>query len=457
LQVKVPQIARRKGLTATGWLSLLLASSALGQAAAPAAGETESLNDALVAALAASPQFAGQTERVREIVASRLKVARSHWLPAIKFASSAGVKSETDTYDNTFMPVDSGTVRPVDLSVTLEQPIYRGGQTLAEIRGARAAVSAEEARQAGIEEQVLEHAAKSYLEVVTHEQIVRLRGEDVTNLRQIEDSVRLQVESGQLTRTDVSQAESRLAASTIELSSALSKLETARAQYEEAIGHAPGKLERPASILELPPSLTAALSSAMVENPDVRAADFDQQDAEQKVRATRGQLLPSIDLSVYYQRNRNNYLIPPLTISPFKVENTAALLKFTVPLYTPGQYSQLSAARHAQRQAVAKAEQAELKVTTSVRTAWASREAALTKVEGYTRIARVSREVLEGVHTEQLAGTRTVLDVLNAQRDVVSADLSLIAARNEADVAEIDLAVAIGAMTLEGLGLPGAE
>jgi TolC family type I secretion outer membrane protein len=432
---------------------VLLVSLTQAQNAQTASGETESLKQALVAAMATSPELAGESALVKEISASRLSVAHSHWLPSLQATGDTGVKKEQQLFQYSLFPIQEGRVKPVDLVATLDQPIFRGGQTLAETRAARAAVSAEQARQSGIEQQVLERAAKRYLEVVTNEEIVRLRFADVEDLRQIEESVRLQVESGQLTRTDILQAQSRLAASNLDLTSATAKLETARAQYEETMGHPPGRLRRPTSILELPQTVTAALSAALTDNPGVRAADYDRQEAVQKVRGTRGQLLPTVDLKISYRKTKFDYFIPQIVVSAFQTTDTSAMLFVTVPLYQPGELSQLSAARFAVRQATAKAEQAGHEITTTVKTAWLARDAAREKVRGYSQVARVAREVLEGVRAEQLAGGRTVLDVLNAQRDVFSADLSLVSARNDADEAQIDLAVAVGALTAEEMGL----
>jgi outer membrane protein len=127
------------------------------------------------------------------------------------------------------------------------------------------------------------------------------------------------------------------------------------------------------------------------------------------------------------------------------------MLVLSVPLYQPGVYSRMTGARHGQRAAQYRAQKVEHDVMAQVKSAWATFRTARERVHEYQKVVEASRNAFHGVRLEQRAGTRTVLDVLDAERDVLSANVSLVASEYESAAAQVDLAVAIGVFTIDNL------
>lgn len=406
----------------------------------------ESLAEALGAALASSAELKSERAHVQEIAKEQLSVARSHWLPSVSVSADRGLHHQSQIYTGglPFETSGSGTYRPSDITVTLEQPIYRGGRTLAETDEARAAVSAEEARAKSVEQSVLEQAAKAFIDVATEQELVRLRGEDVEDLRRTLAQVRLQYEAGGVTRTDIMQARARLYASIVELRAAHEKLDAAAAEFERAIGHPPASIGRPEHFIDLPDDLQSALHMAARLNPDSKAAEYDRIQAARKIRDIDGELLPTVDLEVGYQHQSSPSLVNPLVMTTERLNDVHVLLSVSLSLFQADVYAQAAGAHYGLRSATRKEEDVAMTVRAKVQSAWASLTSARDRALELAAVVKAYRSALEGVRTEQLAGTRTVLDVLNAERDLRDARISRAGAARDEALAEVNLAVAIG-------------
>jgi outer membrane protein len=181
------------------------------------------------------------------------------------------------------------------------------------------------------------------------------------------------------------------------------------------------------------------------------AAGYDEQVASQKVSDVRGELLPTLKLELVYDSIRDTYVPQTGPYGPKSLIEKSVTLVFSVPLFQPAVYSRISGARHEQSAARYRAKKMELDVTAQVNIAWVSAHKARERVHQFQDVVDASRNALEGVRLEQNAGTRTVQDVLNAERDLLGANISLVGAQHDSAAAEVDLALAIGILTLERL------
>lgn len=407
---------------------------------------SESLRDALRTTLLDDAQLAAERSHVLEIEREQLSLARSNWLPTLSVTADGGIRDQTYDYVPSLFPIPpaTGTFRPNDVIASLSETLFRGGRTTAEVRAARAAVQAAFARLASKEESVLGDAAKSYFAVLEEQEIEHLSRTDVAKLQRVLQGVQEQLLSGSVTRTDVLQAKARLGSSLLDLQQANEALSTAKLEYAEHVGHSPGYLIREPWPVAAPRSLREALQITEDTNPDLIAARMDALQARFKIDDLRGQLLPTVTLAIGYKISNHPVVEQEFELTPRKILDASALVSISVPLFQPGVQSQISGARHAARMAEFTALDTERKSITQTRIAWISLLSARYRLRGAAAIVDQSLQALQGIAAEQAAGSRTVVDVLNGERDVISAKLTYVRAEQQVGNAEVDLATAMG-------------
>ena len=418
---------------------LALMSAAL-LAVSPASAET--LQEALAKAYVTNPslQSARATLRATD---EGVAQAVSGWRPSLSVEAYSSAKNqETGT--------SGGKVntQPKYVGVTLSQSIYAGGTTMAGIEAAESDVYAQRARLATEEQTVLLNAASAYLNVLRDQAVVELNVKNEEVLTSQLEATRDRFNVGEITRTDVHQAESRLAGATADRIQAEGDLKTSRANYANLIGDAPGTLESPVLALPLPDSLDDALGLAETNNPSVIAADFDYKSATADVDSNKGELLPSLDLSGTASRSLH-------TSSKGSWANAAeARLTLSVPLYQSGSvYSQLRAARQTAAASRLDLDQTRRDVAEEVRTAWETLASTQARIEAIKSQVLAAETALEGVQREASVGSRTVLDVLDAEQELLDARVNLVKSQRDETVAELTLLSSIGNLTAANMNL----
>ncbi|MEG3617873.1 TolC family outer membrane protein [Magnetovibrio sp. PR-2] len=418
---------------------LALVSAAL-LAVSPASAET--LQEALSKAYATNPslQSARATLRATD---EGVAQAISGWRPSLSVEAYSSVKNqETNT--------SSGKVNtnPKYLGLTLSQSIYAGGTTMAGIEAAESDVYAQRARLVTQEQTVLLNAASAYLNVLRDQAVLELNVKNEEVLSSQLDATRDRFNVGEITRTDVHQAESRLAGATADRIQAEGDLKTSRATYANLIGDAPATLDTPILALPLPESLEDALALAETNNPSVIAADFDYKSASADINSNKGELLPSLDLSGTASRSLE-------TASKGYWANAAeAKLTLSVPLYQSGSvYSQLRAARQTAAASRLDLDQTRRDVAEEVRTAWETLASTQARIEAIKSQVLAAETALEGVQREASVGSRTVLDVLDAEQELLDARVNLVKSQRDETVAELTLLSSIGNLTAANMNL----
>ena len=423
------------------WSRLPVALAVLWSFGAAVPAWAQSLTDVLATTYSTNPELqAGRAElrATNELVPQAL----SGWRPTI-----AGTASIGSTWIDSEVGSDGTNPRTVGLS--LSQPVYRGGRTVAATREAENLVLAQRARLVGVEQDVLLDAAAAYMDVVRDAAVLELTVNNQQVLTRQLEAARDRFEVGEITRTDVAQSEARLAGANAGRISAEGDLTESRARFVEVVGEAPGTLETPPILATLPGSLEEAIEVAVNANPNVVAADYVERAARDGVDVVFGELLPSIALQSEVEYGEEQ--------STFADDRTTATVEaqVTVPLYQAGEVS--SRVREAKKRAsqrrleMAQQRRAAAQIAT---TAWEALSTARAQIDAFEAQVRSAEIALEGVREEAQVGSRTILDVLDAEQELLDARVSLVRAKRDEIVAGFQLLAAVGNLTARDLDLP---
>jgi len=429
-------MARRFSLSAP--IGLLLAGLAL-----PAAAQ--SFEEALATAYNTNPQLQAERANLRA-TDEQIAQARANWRPTVTVTGQTG-HGETWIQGTIFNPTH-GTPRQATFNVT--QPLYRGGRTIAGIEAARNAVQAERARLFATEQTTLLNAATAYLDTVQNEAVVRLNMNNERVLQKQLEATNDQFRVGEVTRTDVSQAEARLAGATATRIQSEGTLETAKATFQQVIGIAALRLTRPARPKGLPPASEQAAAEAAIKNPTVVAAQFDEGNARAQIDVAFGALLPTLSLvgQAAYAQELPGSALPP-------VSQTAVLAQLSVPLYEAGAvYSQVRQARQVASQRLILINDARRTAVASATQAFETLLSSRARIDSLNSQVQADEIALEGVRQEASVGSRTILDILNAEQELLNAQVNREQAIHDDLVSSFQVLAAIGRMTARDLSLP---
>lgn len=429
--------AKRIGLIAA--FTAILASSTL---LTPVGAGAETLTEALSKAYSTNPQLlserAGQRSTDEEV-----PQALSNWRPTVTVTGEAS-KLRTDSNTST-------TERdPRSLELAISQPLFRGGRTLAETRRAESNVNAGRAQLTSTEQSVLLSAVRVYMNVVRDLAVLDLNRNNEQRLQRQLQAARDRFRVGEITRTDVAQAEARFSRATADRIQAEGAVVSARAAYRSVIGDLPGTLVKPQPQLDLlPANEDEAHRQAEERNPDVERARFRAEAAKHNIDLVRGELLPSLSLKGSVSTEEDT------TARGSERDVGEVLATLTVPLYEAGDvYSRLRAAKETMAQRQEDLDDARRTARQTSATAWNSLQTTRAAVRSFEAEVRASEIALEGVQREALVGSRTVLDVLDAEQELLDAKVNLVRSERDELVARFELLAAIGSLTAQDLRLP---
>ena len=424
-------------------LSSYLASTALaaGLALLPAAALAESLADALVQAYQTSPLLESTRAALRAIDEG-VPQARANRRPQID--AGAGANS-SQTFD--------GSEAMHELRATLNASLllFDNGQTEAAIEAARNRIAAGRADLKDVEQLVLFNAVQAYADVRRDEEFVRLALTDVDRLGETLRATENRFEVGEVTRTDVSQSEARLAESRSTLAATRGQLEISREAFRAAVGSLPQNLEPLPPLPDLPRTIEEATSIGIRRSPQIISAQFNERVAVydfDRALAAKG---PSIaaDAAVGVRRGNSNVLRDWDNQSFGEVG-----IRGSIPLYTGGRNDSLVR----QAQAILDQRRFELQdtgrqVTQQVAAAWTELQVARASIVARREQAQASRIAAEGVTEEARLGARSTLDVLNAVQEQLLAEAEIVRALRDEYVAAYGVLQAMGLLTVEHLAL----
>jgi outer membrane protein len=435
-------------------------------AAHPASAQT--LREAFAYAYNNNPQLLAQRAQLRA-TDEGVPQALAGWRPTVSFNASAGYNRTgfeqpgTNTAANPFAcaglglgatcstPTQLSSFETRQLQLQLTQPLYRGGRTEAQTRVAIDTVEAARAQTMAVEEQVFQAVVQGYLDTVRDQQLVEVARNNEEVLRKQLESTRDRFRVGEVTRTDVAQAESSLAQATAQRINAEGTLHNSEAEYTHAVGHPPGRLLQPRERPTLPATLDAALQLASNDNPNVISAKFTELASRANVAVVRGQLLPQVSLVGSLLRS----YAPSVVLQGAREDAAIVSLQLTVPLYQGGAvYSQTRQAEQTVGQRQSQVDDARRQAVQTATQNWETLQAARAAIASFGTAVRAAQIALEGTQQEALVGTRTVLDVLIAEQQLFTTQSQLVTSEHDASLAEFNLTAATGRLIAPDMKLP---
>ncbi|MDA1101070.1 MAG: TolC family outer membrane protein [Proteobacteria bacterium] len=406
---------------------------------APAGGET--LFEALEGAYHGNPTLQAARAAVRT-TDEDVPQALAGWRPTVSLNGSAGLQQSRST------PTRQQDLTPRSYSADVSQSLYAGGRTVASVKRAESTVEQARAQLAVVEQTVLLDGVTAYIDVLRDQATVQLTTNNEVVLNRQLEATRDRFEVGEVTRTDVAQAEARLSRAVANRVSAQGALDASRASYRQVFGVAPGTLQ-PAPQAPISPATEAeALAIAVAENPEIAAALHRESVARHAVRVAEGSLLPTVDLVGQLQRTDEN--------TAENISSRADSLNATVsiPLYQAGAVaSRIRQAKELLNQRRIEVEQSRRDVIEAASQAWEQLTTTRSQISARSEEIRANTIALEGVRQEAEVGSRTTLDVLDAEQELLISSVSLVVAERNEYVAGYSLLAAIGRLNASYIGL----
>lgn len=424
-----------------------------GLATGPARADT--LRDALVRAYGTSPVLGAARARLR---ATDEGVPQARAQARLQVSGTVGVTQSTDgltTFENGGRALTGG--------LNLAYPLFQGGRVRNAINAAEARVVAGRADLRTTEGDLFTQAVAAYMDVIRDQSIVELNTGQVrvleTNLRASRD--RFQV--GDLTRTDVAQSEARLSLARSQLATAQGRLTGSREAYRRIVGAWPASLDPPPPLPRLPANADEAAQTALANAPAIASITASTQAAGYDIRTARAARLPTFSAtggssySDYLGTRAQSSGLPSGTPGfDQTVGQNRIGLALSVPLYQGGAVSsRVREAQALQNSAVEQGIDVERQVIANARAAFAAFQAAGEAITANQQAVSANQLALEGTRAENSAGTRTVLDVLNAEQELLNARVALVTAQHDHYVAGFALLNAMGRAEAGDLNLDG--
>jgi outer membrane protein len=327
--------------------------------------------------------------------------------------------------------------------------LFNGFQTANRTRQAESQVDAARETLRVTEQQVLLDAATSYMNLLRDQAVLELQRRNVEVLTEQLKQTRDRFNVGEVTRTDVAQAESRLAAGRSQLLSAQSNYVTSRANYRRVIGVEPGNLAPGTPVDRLSPNVLAkAIAQGQAQSPSVLAAAYGADVAELAVKISEGALYPNLSLTGSVLQGQNPQF------ETIKLTQLSVVGQLSVPIYQGGgEYSAIRQSKETLGQQRLNLDVNRDQARATVVQSWGQLDAAKAQIESTTAQVNAAEIALNGVREEARVGQRTTLDVLNAQQELVNARVALVTAQHDRVVASYTLLAAVGNLSMQRLGL----
>ncbi len=389
------------------------------------------------------PQLLAKREELKAVNES-VDLAVSRFRPSAELGYERG--RERKSSNDASWEYDDSTVK----SLTVTQPIFNGLSDVAAFKAARQRLKAARADMVALEQQILYNVIVAYSGVVETEAVLAVNQNNVAVHSRQRDATAVRFEVGELTKTDVAQAEARLARAIAEERKAAGDFAVARAQFVRAVGYeAPEKLSMPLLPSALPKTLDEASSAAELASPVIIAAQHREKAFENDVKSRIGEFLPRLSLQGKMSRSEGN--------SPFtnSYDNDSLTLNLKIPLYQSGaEWSRLREARSLADKAHFDNLDLALAVEQNVASAWYNYLSAQSVISSSEAEVAASEIALNGVRSEHEFGVRTVLDVLDAEQEFMNAQITLINAQRNHKIQAYRLLASVGKLTINELSIP---
>lgn len=419
-----------------------------------AVAQVRTLQEALAAAYSNNPTL--QTSRAQlRATDEGVPQALAGWRPTVIVSGTAGyglgelnqdVRSGNDT-----TTTSARLNRPIYTALpTITQPIYRGGNTRASTNQADNRVFAQRGRLIASEQSVFNDTVSAYVNVIQSQQLNQLNINNQQVLARQLQATNDRFRVGEITRTDVAQAEAALAGAQATQQTSAGNLQTARANYRRFVGEVPiaDQLIEPQPIKLPLKNQDEAVQLASQNNPNVIAALFDAAAARDAIDVAFSQLMPQLSIQTAGQYTNGQQVVGQRSLS------AQVVLNASIPLYQGGaEYSRVRQARQTEQQNRKIVDDVRRQAIANATQSWETLTAARSTIESTRAAIRANQIALEGVQREAIVGSRTTLDVLNAEQALLNSRVTLVQNLSNLVTASYSLAAAIGRLTARDLNL----
>jgi outer membrane protein len=437
---------RKQLLSRASWLAGLAAVSVM----LPAAAHAETLQGALAKAYENNPTLTGARAGQR---------ANDENVPIQKASGLPEVGARVDYQENLVLPGNAffSPKRNVNVGGQVTVPIYQGGAVRNAVKAAKFRVEAGQADLRATEASVFSQTVGAYMDVIRDQAIVQLNQKNVSVLRTNLQATSDRFEIGDLTRTDVAQSEARLALAEGDLRTAESNLIASRESYIRLVGDAPVDLQAPPALPNLPGTAEEAVAMALNSNPDIDAANQLVSASRADIGVARASRLPKLSATTNGGYTNNLNSIPPENTTSENVTKSAqAGLSLTIPIFQGGRPSaQVRQAQSRSSQAIENYVEVERGVIAQTRGAYAAWQANERIIAATQQAVSANALSLEGVRAENSVGTRSILDILNAEQEYLNTQVQLVSAQRNSYVAAFSVLAAMGKAEARDLGIEG--
>lgn len=371
--------------------------------------------------------------------------ARAGWLPTVNAETSIYA---TRVESSNFGTADGATTKDVTLSV--DQPIWRGGITTAEMARAQSLITAEEYALTQAEQLIFLRAAQAYMNVIRDRSLLELFKKNEEILFNELKSTWARMEIGDITNTDVQQAKARLAAAKSSRVQARNNLDLSAAEFEEVAGiKPPDKMMVPYLSFAFPQTLEEKFAMAEAQNPEIARAEFEHKASTHDVEAVERERMPQV--SGFASMNRQ-YDPQPGVVDRY--ENDMIGVRATLALYKGGATSsRIREARYKAKRREFQIQETKQQIRQEITSHYRSYQAALAEVENRKQEIEALELALKGVREEAKLGQRSVLDVLDADQETINAKAALVRASHNEVMSQLTLAQSLGLLQARLLGL----
>ncbi len=403
----------------------------------------DNLTDALTTAYMNNPtlEAARASQRATDETVNQ---ALSGWRPTIV---GTGSIARTES-ERTGSFLDASTTKPKSLGISIQQPVFRSFQTVNGTKEARKNAEAGRAQLANIEQQVLLAVVQAYADVIRDISFLEFTTNNVIALQRQLQASEDRFSVGEITRTDVAQSRARLSRAESEKINAEAILTASRAAYRRVVGDEPGTLDRELDLPTLPNSEESAYELALQNHPVILAARATEAAADYAVKKQYGGLGPEVTVGASYTKSWDTFLPGDQTTAKTIQAN------LRVPIYQAGvQASVVRQAKQRRSQFRMESIAAEREVSELVRNAWESFREATARITSTLSQLEANEIALEGVRQEADVGSRTILDVLDAEQELLDARVNNARAVRDRTVAAYNLLATVGMLNARDLGL----
>ncbi|HTK36759.1 MAG TPA: TolC family outer membrane protein [Caulobacteraceae bacterium] len=409
---------------------------------AVAVAQAETLADAVALAYQTNPGLLAQRAQLRALNESYVE-ARSNYGPRV--SASAAAYADTTTYGARDLKGDSSSE-----SIVLTQSLFAGGRVASAVQAAEADVRAGRERLRQGEADLLQRVVNAYVAVRRDQQILAVARGTVTVLQEQLQETEAKFGVRENTRTDLAQAQARLAASRAQVFSAEAQLASSRAQYLNAVGQNPGDLAPEPDLPGVPPSIDAAFTAMESENRTLRAAKFAELGSRARVAAARAQNLPTVELRFEASKTPQALYAP----SPY-IQSLTAQATVTQPLFTAGQTgSGIRRALENNNSDRLTIDATRRNVVQALSQQWSLLSAARNALEADQANVLASETAFFGMRQEERFGLRSTIELLNTQQELTNAQIGLLRDRYNEYAARVAVLNLSGRLTVDILA-PG--